>query len=261
MIGHFKSVVVLAGLGFTLSGLTVTAQAPAPKPPIFPPTPISEDKTSWENRIFQVKHADMDALISVFRLFRGEFIAEPRLGVLSVRAPKEILPAIEDAIKRLDVPSAPLKQAELTIYVIKATEQPSPATIPAILQPVVNQLRGLFSYRGFELNDTLVVRGTDGRSSTTSGLLPGLNRFSERGTSYTFAARFLIRPTDPKPRVLYLEQMTFGIDVEVDTMRNSRRFQISNDVDVPFGQQVVVGKTNAGDATALILVMTARLIE
>ena len=262
----FMRVTALAALILACVNGHLLAQGkpPAPiPPPVTVPLPVAvqDDKANWDYRIFQVRYADLDALVSVFRIFRADIVPEERLRVLSVRAPKEILPAIEDAIKRLDVPPAPLKQVELTVYVMKATDAPTAVALPPVLQPVVNQLRNVFSYKGYELSDTLVVRGADGRMSTTSGILPGLNRFSERGTTYSFATRFRVQPADPKPRVVLLEDMLFSIDVEVDANRNRRSFQISNNVDVPFGQQVVVGKTNAGDATAIILVITSKLIE
>src|SRR5436853_499746 len=94
----------------------------------------------WETKIFPIKYVDPSELQTALSLFRSDIkYSGGQLRVLSVRAPKEIMPAIEDAIKRLDVPM-PRHDAELTIYVLVASDQlDSSAAIPSALNPVVNQ--------------------------------------------------------------------------------------------------------------------------
>src|SRR5262249_3758607 len=138
------------------------AAAPAPPPP----------QGNMETQIFDVKYADVNTLMQVLSVFNAQMFPSPQLHVLSVRAPKEIMPAIADAIKRLDVPpppEPPSKNVELIIYVVNASDQPDNGPIPAPLQPVINQLRNVLSYKGFQVVDTQVVRGMQGRSTSTSG--------------------------------------------------------------------------------------------
>src|SRR5438128_4929174 len=72
------------------------------------------EERDWETKIFTIRNVDPGQLFVALRMFRARMQPTPELHILSVRAPKEIMPAIEDAIKRLDVPT-PSKNAELTI--------------------------------------------------------------------------------------------------------------------------------------------------
>jgi hypothetical protein len=209
-----------------------------------------EEQKSWETRIFSVRYADLGQLTNALSMFRAKMQSSPELHVLSVRAPKEIMPAIDDAIKRLDIPQ-PRKEAELIIYVIMASDQPEPASaIPSNLNSVINQLKGVLSYKGYKLLDTLITR-----SSNTSGMtvrLQGTIVLSEPVKPiYDFRAGFQIENPDGKATVLRLNQMQFNL------MGSGVNATVSGTVDIPQGQQVVVGKTTLADK-ALILVMSAK---
>jgi hypothetical protein len=107
---------------------------------------------SADTRIFDVKYADVNQLAQALSVFNVQMFPSPQLHVLSVRAPKDIMPAIADAVKRLDVPPpppAPTKNVELIIYVVNATDQPDNAPLPAPLKPVVAQLRTCFRTKAF----------------------------------------------------------------------------------------------------------------
>jgi len=207
------------------------------------------EERDWETRIFTIRNIDSGQLSVALRMFRARMQPTPDLHILSVRAPKEIMPAIEDAIKRLDVPT-PSKNAELTIYVIMATEQPDGTnTIPSSLQSVVNQLKNVLSYKGYQLIDTLIARGTDRRNAPTSlmGTLP-------TGIGYNFSARMRIESQEGKVPRVRLDDMNFRLQ---GAAPGGFGVSISTDVEVSRGQQVVVGKATYGDK-AYILVMSAQ---
>jgi hypothetical protein len=181
------------------------------------------------------------------------------LRVLSVRAPKEIMPAIEDAIKRLDVPM-PRKDAELTIYVLLATEQPNTTTLPPTLQPVVNQLKNVLSYKGFQLVDTLIARGRDTNNATATtlqGTLAVEHAPFPGNVTYQFRASFRIMNPEGKETVLRLDGMRFMLGVPINLQGNTTNLEINTDVEIPRSQQIVVGKATYNDR-AFILVMNAR---
>src|SRR5262249_7380029 len=116
------------------------------------------EQKDWETRIFPVRYVDLRQLTNALSMFRAKMQSSPELHVISVRAPKDIMPAIEDAIKRLDVPQ-PRREAELTINVIIGSDQAEPAAaLPANLNGVVNQLKGILSYKSYRLLDTLIKR-------------------------------------------------------------------------------------------------------
>jgi hypothetical protein len=186
-------------------------------------------------------------------MFRAKMQSSPELHVISVRAPKEIMPAIEDAIKRLDVPQ-PRREAELTIYVIIGSDQSEPAAaLPANLSAVINQLKGVLAYKGYRLLDTLIRRGTNDAGQGTS--VSGTIMFSETvKPNYDFRSAFEIQNPDGKTPVLRLNNMRFTLNGGGLAGNGA---SVSGNVDIPQGQQVVVGKATLGDK-ALILVMSAK---
>jgi hypothetical protein len=210
------------------------------------------EQQNWETRIFPVKYVDLGQLNNALSMFRAKMQISPELHVISVRAPKEIMPAIEDAIKRLDVPQ-PRKEAELTIYVIIASDQAEPsAAIPPVLNPVINQLKGVLAYKSYRVLDTLITRGTNNGFGNQTSLSGTLALSETLKPTFNFRARFQIENPDGKTPVLRLNEMNFGLG---GGGMNSAG--ISGNVEIPQGQQVVVGKATLGDK-ALILVMSAK---
>jgi hypothetical protein len=212
----------------------------------------AEEERQWETKIFQVKYVDPDELRRALSMFRGNVAySGGALRVLSVRAPKEIMPAIEDAIKRLDVP-APRKDAELTIFVVLASDQVDPSSpLPASLQPVVAQLRKVLAYKEYRLLDTLITRASS-RSNNPVQLSGSLALSPSSSPPYSFTSFFQIENPDGKVPILKLSRMAFEL-----TGGGSNSGRISGDVEIPDGQQVIVGKATMSDK-AIILVMTAR---
>src|SRR5437879_11731832 len=85
------------------------------------------EERDWETKIFTIRNVDSGLLSIALRMFRARMQPMPDLHILSVRAPKEIMPAIEAAIKRLDVPT-PSKNPELPLCLIMTTAQPAGPT-------------------------------------------------------------------------------------------------------------------------------------
>jgi hypothetical protein len=210
------------------------------------------EQQNWETRIFPVKYVDLGQLNNALSMFRAKTQISPELHVISVRAPKEIMPAIEDAIQRLDVPQ-PRKEAELTIYVIIASDQAEPSTaIPSVLNPVINQLKGVLAYKSYRVLDTLITRGTNNGPIEATTLSGTLVLSETLKPTFNFRSRFQIENPDGKTPVLRLNDMNFSLG---GGGMNSAG--ISANVEIPQGQQVVVGKATLGDK-ALILVMSAK---
>jgi hypothetical protein len=219
------------------------------------------EQKDWETKLFQVRYVDPTELSRALSLFRVSVnYSGGNLRVLSVRAPKEIMPAIEDAIKRLDVPMT-RKDAELIISVLLASDQPATTTLPSGLQPVVNQLRNILAYKGYQLVDTLIARGRDTNNATATAL-QGTLKLDQApfpgNITYSFRASFGIMNPDGKETVLRLNSMRFILTVPIDAQGRVTNLEINTDVEIPVGQQVVVGKATYNDR-AFILVMNARL--
>jgi hypothetical protein len=194
--------------------------------------------------MFDVKNVIPDAFLQALCIFRIEVVNQPALQMVQVRAPKELLTAIEDAVKRLDRPAPVVPSIELTGYILVAAEadpkyppkyMPLPASLKAVGTQLANILPGdttLF------LADTVVVRGLDRTQFTVNG---------STILRATPGVRLL-----PAPAVIHLENLalTFG------------GVHFSTDLDIPLNTQVVVGKgspTGPSPVKAVVLVVTGKV--
>src|SRR5437867_10159435 len=79
----------------------------------------SSEKQEQVQKIFEIKHADIDQLADVLRLF-ASIKANRQLRVIAVTASRDVVAAVEDAIRRFDVPPPATKNIELTVYLLMA---------------------------------------------------------------------------------------------------------------------------------------------
>jgi len=104
--------------------------------------------TATVQKLFVLKYADAQSVRSLLQVFRANIDANRELRVLAVDATPETMAAIEDAIKRLDVPSAAPTNIDLTVYLVVGHEGDSPAgavPVPKDLDSVVTQLKSAFA--------------------------------------------------------------------------------------------------------------------
>jgi hypothetical protein len=176
--------------------------------------------------------------------------------MISVRAPQANMAAIGDAIKRLDVPQVGPKSAELTIYVLVGSDQDETLRpFPASLKPVVDQLKGVLSYKQFYLLDTLMATSVDNHHIQMNGDVRGLSPAGAPGqpprdTVYSFRADLRFGNTDQATALVRLSNLSFQIG----------SVWMNTDVDIPQGKQVVVGRATSGDR-AFILVVSAKILN
>src|ERR1022692_1289479 len=84
--------------------------------------------------------------------------------------PKDAVTGFEEVIKQLDVPPVAQSNVEIDAYmVVASTRADSHNPIPAELEPVVAQLKGLLSYKSFRLLDSFVLRARSGERGENSG--------------------------------------------------------------------------------------------
>jgi hypothetical protein len=221
-----------------------------------------EDTRNWPVKMFQVKHANVHQLANVFKAFGAIINADDELKVISVRAPKEVVAAIEEAIQRLDVPQPPAKNIQLDAYLLIASVQGSSGNVPADLQPVVKQLKNIFNYQDFRLLGTLSMRVRDAENGTVSGLLPSVSANVTEPTSYRFHMNKAAITSEGKERSVRINGLELRMGYALKGLPPHGEAQISTSVDVREGQRVVVGKANMDSAdNALILVLTAQVVE
>jgi hypothetical protein len=221
------------------------------------------------SKIFQIKHADVDKLAEVLRIF-GHVKADRDLRVIAVQVPPGVLPTVEETVRRLDMPPPTPQNVELTVHLLVASNQDGDSgSVPPDLDPVVKQLKVTFPFKSFRTLDTLVVRSRDKQN----GVVKGLARFDANApqpSSYTFSYRAASILSDEKGHSIRIDQLRLMAGIQVRNQpegSSTGSYQtieagFNTDIDVREGQRVVVGKAAIGGTdNALILVITAKVLE
>lgn len=220
----------------------------AQNPPSPAPSPLAPGETI---RVVEVKQGDAYSIWNNLRqIFPG--ISQTN-GRLIIRGQTAVVDMMEDAIKKLDVPSPEMRavNVELTFQLLYGSAQEGANAVPADLESTVRQLRATFPYKSYRVLDTQVLRARDGKDTSSEGNLPG-------GSS-TYALYFGARPVPgPAPRTVNLQNLRLIVRLS-DKPGGS---QISTSLDAKEGQKTVVGKSNViGTDDAIFLVVTPKVIE
>ena len=118
-----------------------------------------------KSAIIDLKYADPNRVYSLLSgMFKLYMKADVGLHVIAIAGAPDDVAAAVAAIKRLDVPTPPEPDVDLTVYLIYGLAQgPSADDIPQDLSSTVKQLHGLFGYRSYKLADSLMLRGRAAR--------------------------------------------------------------------------------------------------
>jgi hypothetical protein len=228
-----------------------------------PPKDIESEiqKLSQVQRLFVLKYADPNQVSNLIRVFTGNVTPNAAMHAIAVSASPEAMAAIEDAIKRLDVPASALQNVELTAYLLTGsdTDGTSSGSLPKELDSVVTQLKAAFAYRSYKLGDILTLRGRTGQRLNTTGM----------GGSVTIGGAPLPIYTD-----FQIESLSIGADgaIRIDNLRVNNRVPVgtgsqtqnlalTTDLDIKEGQKVVVGKMALNPNEAMFLVLMAHIAQ
>ena len=223
---------------------------------------LSAESRNWPVKVFQLRYANPWQLGNVFKAFGAIINADAGIKVLTVRAPKEVLAAIEESVQRLDVPQPATKNIQIETYLLIASAQGLSATIPADLEPVVKQLKNIFNYQNFRVLGTLAMRVRDDSDGTVSGSLPPVSADAGEPTSYRFHIDKATMTSEGKERAVRINGLELRMEYALKGPPHHGQALIYTSIDVHEGQKVVVGKANIDNAdNALILVLTAKVIE
>jgi hypothetical protein len=216
-------------------------------------------------RVFPLKHADPKALSALLNQY-GRVDISGALGALTITTrDNTAMVGVEQIIKRFDVPPPPVQNIDVTIYLMSALGTPSSGAVPPELEPVVKQLKNTFSYKGYQLIDTEVMRVRAGQGGEVSGVVNGAPAVEGNKTISQVKFRSASVSTDEKGRAIRIDGLKVGLRIPV--VSGQKQFQyidtgINTDVDIREGQKVVVGKANMdGSDRASIVVLSAKVVE
>lgn len=239
-----------------------SAQQPAPSPAQNQPDGPTE--RSFKSRVFEVKYRDPNSLLNaLYNLgsgFKGSAMsANSEFRTITVRDFPENIATVEEALKRLDVPTAPRPSIDLHMHVLIASNAGGTATeAPADLKDVLTQLRGTLNYRNYELAASIVQRLTETpRGLQGSGIaeLPSTNPGTPNSSmpyEYYLNNVSLVQTATGAASV-QIAEFTF-VTVEKE------RAKVQTALSLRDGEKVVVGTATIRNR-ALVIVLTAKLIK
>jgi hypothetical protein len=202
-------------------------------------------------------HVDAREFENVLALLEVEYVVKPAMNVIVLKGRKE---AIESALRAIEALDQPQPNLELTAFIVSASKTHDESRgIPDDLRPVVDQLRGVFGYSGFELLDAASLRIQVGRRGTIQG---GLALGDPEGrTVARYAIRFArvrIAPPDDSAEgwLIRLDDLTFGL-----TGDGGELAQLRTDVAIVEGQKAVIGRSAAsGIGDSVVLIVDAKIL-
>jgi hypothetical protein len=236
------------------------ASSPGAKPA---PTPARPDATHVQ-RVFPIQNVSPDELAKLLSVFPAAISVyrTSSAKALGVSAAPAVVSAIEETIKRLDVPAPTGRNIELTGYVLEGGPEVADAkSVPSDLEGVVAQLKRTFGYPTYRLSETLIGRMREGSGFSSSSV--GLS--SAGRISYSLKVERASIGNEAGGTVIRLDSLHFGATIpstRKDGTIDSRNIGSDANVDIRDGQRVVVGKSGLADSNgALILVLSAKVVD
>ncbi len=221
-------------------------------------------------RTFQLKYTDPRNLVPLITTAHMTFDTALK-AVTIVARDNAAMSEAEEIIKRFDVPQPAVQNIDVTIYLMSALGQPAASAVPAELESVVKQLKSTFSYKGYQLIDTEVIRVRAGLGGEVSGVV--MEGPSVGGNRIISQVRFRSASIsiDEKGRAIRIDSLKVGLKIPIVSpspdLTGQKQYQyidtgMSTDVDIREGQKVVVGKANMdGSDRASIVVLMAKVVE
>ena len=212
-------------------------------------------------RVYPIRHADPDALRKVLAPFESSIVVDAALKALTIKAPARTLTEIEAALARFDVPSAAVRNVELTGYLLISVDHDNALTLPSELEPVVAKLKNIFNYKGFALLDTQTLRLRPGSPSEVTGTVgkddAGLGKSISK-----FRVDSAAISQDEKGSVVRLDGLKMTIQTLACAGSKPAETGFTTNIDVREGQKAVVGKAKMdGSERTSVLVVTARIVD
>ena len=266
----------LAPPTFAQEARTATAQpAPTAKSPDY------VEEKGFKGKIFEIKYRDPYGLLQVIRPlgsgFKGATISvEQAFKTLTVRDFPENIAAIEEAIKRLDMPEAPRSDIEFTIHVLIATNAEfistdvrgsRPADFPPELSDVIKRLHETLRYKNYGMMTSAIHRAKEGPGGVRNSGVAESNLFSNVPTPpnpifYEYSLESISIDSASGTPTVRLGGFHFNMRVPLN-LNNSIQYQnvgFRSPVSLRQGEKVVVGSTTLGDK-GLIVVVSARVLK
>jgi len=211
-----------------------------------------------------VRSVDTIVLLQPYLSREGRINNSPNQNIISLSDHPENVDSVLAAVKEIDVKPADVL---FTIQLVLASEDGAEKTDEALAgDPIIKELKSFLKYRSFNLLDTSIVRGIDGRrSEITLGrrgefILDFIPKVIEKEKTDFVQVEVSLRQIGE----LYTQKQTSQKDNEtITTEQTQRRSQIliDSNLTVISGEKTVVGVSRtAGGEKGLILIISAKIV-
>jgi type II secretory pathway component GspD/PulD (secretin) len=263
MLKLMKNALVSAALVLVVH-VTLFAQTQTPAAQPKPEDNYVTEK-GFKSKVFTIANRDVNQLSSVLKPllsgFKGATISSnSEFKTLTVRDFPENIATIEEAIKRLDMPSAQRPNIELHMHVLVASNAASAtAPLPAELKDVIAQLSGTLTYKTYDLAASVVQRLTETprglRGSGTAQLSSAQPGAPNAALPYEYSINSVsLAPNPSGPATIQISEFYFSMRTEND------RPSVQTALNLRDGEKVVVGTATIRDR-AVIVVLTVKLLN
>ncbi|HEX3944637.1 MAG TPA: hypothetical protein VHW69_11165 [Rhizomicrobium sp.] len=218
-------------------------------------------------RLFILKYADPGQLSQLLGVFGANVRQSPELHALTVEASPDSMRAIEEAVQKLDVPSATPKNVELTMFLLVAGDSQSMTGGPAPkdLDSVVAQLKNTFPFKNYGLLDVVTFHSRTGQSihATSSG---ESFTIGDREAPEQTNLRINSVTVEGDGSTLRIDRLTATFEIPIrngptgGNGYNMTHLEMATDLDIKEGQKAVVGRLGLSHDQALFLVMMGKIL-
>ena len=233
--------------------------------------PAQDDK-KFSVKLFEIKHRNPDSLANALHALgsgaKGSTMQpNANLGTLTVRDFPENIAAIEEALKRLDIPDKSPVSLEFQLHLIGASMTSSEkAPLPKILEPVVEQLKSTLKFANYRYVSSALNRVSDrgkiDSSGVTGSLFPtpsGVVNTPETPSFYTYSlSRVSLTQDATGKESIQIESFRFSVSVPIKFGTNQTQYRdigITTPLSLREGEMAVVGTANIGGSDEAIIVV------
>jgi hypothetical protein len=215
-------------------------------------------------KVFSVKHQNPADLVNALRpLSSGAtgamFQPSDQFNTVTVRDFPENLAAVEQAIKRLDVPTPPQPDVEVKIRVLLGSPLPGPGQYPSELDSVVKQLSATLQYKSYHLVVAHAQRVRAGAGANGKGQVVLAQPATDENTNglFHFSIEKVSLPQPGTAPTTLVAVKKLKVSLESGSLGEA---EVSTGLTLREDEKVVMG-TGSLKNRAMIVVVSARLLR
>jgi hypothetical protein len=259
-------------LALTITNVTTFAQANTGQQRQEDKTPAASG-TKFSVKLFEIRYRSPMSLSEALNALGSgvpgsSMIPNNSLRTLTVRDYPENIAAIEEALKRLDLPETSPISLECQLHLLSASmlESEKPQ-LPKNLEPVVAQLRSTLKFTNYRYISSTLNRVSDGGNVESNGLTgtlfptpSGVMNTPENPTFYQYALKGVKLTQDASGKeTIQIIQFKFGANVPIK-MGNSPQYKdigIQTPLTLREGEMAAVGTVNISSSDEAIIVVVS----